>query len=74
MPASLTFPDFPRLSQAEFDLSLLLHPKINHARTSQCYQVELLQTDRTAASRIWMGNNNEANFFPLFPTDCFLLA
>nr|DAK06015.1 MAG TPA: hypothetical protein [Caudoviricetes sp.] len=21
-----------------------------------------------------MGNNNEANFFPLFPTDCFLLA
>ena len=57
------FPDFPWLSQAEFDLSLLLHPKINHARTSQYYQVELLQTDRTAASRIWMGNNNEANFF-----------
>ena len=48
------FPDFHWLSKVKFDLSLLLQPKISHARTSQHYQAWLLQADRTAASRIWM--------------------
>lgn len=61
------FPDFPWLSQAEFDLPLLSHPKINHSRTSQYYQVELLQTDRTAESRIWMEIIMKLIFFRYFP-------